>query len=371
MRVVDGTVSKLACRAALCYNTRNIVRRASARNTNPTLAHLVRLTRRCTVDTIPPHAQESNLHYIIIPLANTRYAIIDFEDADLAEYKWHFNSYAARLTGKRKQFMHRVILERKLGRPIQEGMLADHINRDRCDNRRANLREVTLTQNMWNSKRQKNNTTQYIGVSRQGNYYIARIGGQRDVLGRFTNPEDAGFCYDKAALELRGEFAVLNHPIEEVRAWIPPQPFLHVTNTSGYRGVTKIKGEDKWQATYKHQGKPIHLGIYDTPEDAAKAYDLKVIELKVDKPYLNFSAETYQNSSHLPARRKLHSKTGYRGIWENGNRWAAEITRNGISRYLGSYPTPEQAARAYDRIALELDGERALLNFPREDYENT
>ena len=41
-------------------------------------------------------------------------------------------------------------------------------------------------------------------------------------------------------------------------------------NKSGFKGVCQVG--DKWQAGIKHQGKSIHLGWHDTPEEAHAAY---------------------------------------------------------------------------------------------------
>lgn len=52
-------------------------------------------------------------------------------------------------------------------------------------------------------------------------------------------------------------------------------------------------------------------------------------------------------------------------IWERGrNRWRAATTVHGETKFFGRFASEEEAARAYDRGALEIWGEFAGLNFP-------
>jgi len=53
-------------------------------------------------------------------------------------------------------------------------------------------------------------------------------------------------------------------------------------------------------------------------------------------------------------------------INEHARPWEARISFNTKKIYLGSYKTKEEAARAYDKKAIELFGEFAQLNFPEE-----
>ena len=60
-------------------------------------------------------------------------------------------------------------------------------------------------------------------------------------------------------------------------------------NTSGFKGVYR-KG-NKWRAQIKCNGERRHLGYFDTPEDAARAYDAAAVAAFGEFAYLNFPEE--------------------------------------------------------------------------------
>jgi hypothetical protein len=63
-------------------------------------------------------------------------------------------------------------------------------------------------------------------------------------------------------------------------------------------------------------------------------------------------------------RRPSQSASGYKGVSPYRGRWQATIRLNGKLRWLGTFNTPEDAARAYDDAVLEHRGRIGVLNFP-------
>lgn len=89
------------------------------------------------------------------------------------------------------------------------GTVIDHINRDRTDNRIANLRLATTAQNLTNSRRRKDNKSGVKGVWRNRNKWTTQISidGKRHHVGNFDSKEEAAKAYAEAAKRHYGEFA--------------------------------------------------------------------------------------------------------------------------------------------------------------------
>ena len=158
-----------------------------------------------------------------IPLTRGQFALVDDADyvAILALGRWSFarNRYAVHYyiddLGRHKTlFLHRAVYARILGHPIPPGLQVDHINRNRLDCRRDNLRLATRSQNQANKGRGVNNSSGFKGVSRNRNRYEARIrhAGKRMNLGRFQEAATAALYYDAASRLLNGDFAGCNFP---------------------------------------------------------------------------------------------------------------------------------------------------------------
>jgi hypothetical protein len=157
---------------------------------------------------------------IILPCG--RSTIVDISDVDrVRDYPWYANTngyvvashYA---NGKKVNvYLHRLVLG---AGPRQ---IIDHADRDRRNNRKANLRFCTVSQNCSN-RAALPNATGYRGVRTDKTYSVAKyraeiapIQGAPKIRGpRRLSAKEAAVDYDALALEFFGSFAVLNFPVQ-------------------------------------------------------------------------------------------------------------------------------------------------------------
>jgi hypothetical protein len=127
------------------------------------------------------------------------------------------NWYAAKNYHSKFVLMHRLILELKLNRKLTRYEFTDHINHRTLDNRKANLRLVTPSQNSQNLVRNiTKKTSQYKGPTWEENRSqwkaSIKVNGKSINLGRYYDEIDAAKAYDKAAKYFQGDYAYLNFP---------------------------------------------------------------------------------------------------------------------------------------------------------------
>lgn len=117
------------------------------------------------------------------------------------------------------KLLHRFVLERALGRQLQSGEHVDHINNDKTDNRRENLRLTTWRGNSMNRPARRDNKLGLKGVRRNKTSKTGSFHAYIQVdfhwlhIGAFTNAEEAAYVRDQWALQLHGEFARTNYQL--------------------------------------------------------------------------------------------------------------------------------------------------------------
>ncbi|MEU4155722.1 hypothetical protein [Actinoplanes sp. NPDC026670] len=161
--------------------------------------------------------------YREIPLSRGHVAIVDAADYDMlvAAGSWSlvvdgWNTYAKSKAG----LMHRLILP--------GFACVDHRNGVGLDNRKANLRGATTSQNGGNARLSRRNASGFKGVSldrtRATLPWQVRIGvaGKLRKVGRYATPVEAALAYDKAARDAFGEFAAVNFPEPGERSALVP-----------------------------------------------------------------------------------------------------------------------------------------------------
>lgn len=145
-----------------------------------------------------------------------KYTIVDDEDYERSLcVKWNLNpeGYVTRSTPRKNGKQSTIGIHRFITN-APSGYLIDHINGDRLDNRKSNLRLCTRRENARNAGAQKRTSSNYKGVSwdKHRNKWRVQIRTYEKQLyiGIFADKIEAAHAYDAAALKYHGEFARTN-----------------------------------------------------------------------------------------------------------------------------------------------------------------
>lgn len=153
-----------------------------------------------------------------VKLTQGKFALVDDEDFDwINQWNWHYNKagYAVRNKLVNKKWigykMHILINN------TPNNLQTDHINGNRLDNQRANLRSCTAQENAKNRKKNSNSPSPYKGVlwweyyGRPGKWTATIRHNKKDYfIGVYKTSIEAAVAYNAKAVELHGEFAKLN-----------------------------------------------------------------------------------------------------------------------------------------------------------------
>ncbi len=175
------------------------------------------------------HCSRRGTFYMkLIPLSQTNhcknkalnlFAQVDDEDYEyLMKWNWQAHKNKKTFYAERKQVASSVkriviLMHREISKtPVN--LICDHIDHNGLNNQKNNLRNCTVWQNNFNTKKREMSSSKFLGVSwlkKDKKWKAVITFNKKQInLGRYDCEETAAMAYDVKALELYGEFANLN-----------------------------------------------------------------------------------------------------------------------------------------------------------------
>ena len=136
-----------------------------------------------------------------IQLTQGKYTIVDNEDFEyLNQFNWHFDGFYAGRNIRVNNNKTRIRMHREVAK-TPKGYVTDHLNGDKLDNRKGNLKICTQSENQKRMKKFTTNKTGVSGVhwdkSRQKFLASKCFNGKRTNIGRFDSLIKAKKAYEK------------------------------------------------------------------------------------------------------------------------------------------------------------------------------
>jgi len=243
--------------------------------------------------------EESDEDIVKIPLRNKNgvivaYTLVDKDINDLMTFTPCLNKdgYAQAKINGITFLLHRFVMEANKGDPI-----VDHINNNKLDNRRINLRFVTNSQNSQNKLKKEATSSQFIGVRKKDNKWAANIKfGNKRLYKTFNIETHAAYWYDINTIK----FYQTETFSPKINGLEKPSDYKEAESKieNPFSGLHLTKN-NKFQVRVQHGKKNIHIGTFKTPEEAKEAYKKKKEELQAMKLQKKIGTEIKRNEDEI------------------------------------------------------------------------
>jgi hypothetical protein len=310
--------------------------------------------------------------------------------ASVNRHLWSLSTgYAHRKDHNEHIALHRYLVD------APKYKVVDHINGNPLDNRRSNLRVCDVKANTRNLHKKKVTTSRYKGVSLLGGRWRVTLyaQGKQHYVGSYEDEEVAAHAYDAAVRAENFEVVTVNFPKEGehqavvavsehlvnreqlVRQWAEPVAVVGARWVQLGHGNFALVDEDDYERVNASKWTRSGAG-YAWTRAGNKSVSMHRFVMRavkdvtidhvsgdgLDNRKSNLRrCSRRQNSGNQRVRRTTKSSR-YKGVSINTKtgKWMAMLS----AKYLGTFTTQEEAAKAYDDASRTTYGEFARLNFP-------
>ena len=173
------------------------------------------------------------------------------------------NGYCCVRWGNKKYKMHRILYSLYHEIDVDCSLVIDHIDGNRINNTKDNLRLISQRENTQNRVKHRNGKLQGASRQKSGKWQaLIVIRGRKISLGYYDTQIEAHQAYLQAC-------EMVDKTIQEIKQYFGVAQF-----TSKIKGVCFDKAEKKWRAQATINGKQKYLGLFTTENEAAQAIEL-------------------------------------------------------------------------------------------------
>lgn len=238
---------------------------------------------------------------------------------------------------ERRYLLHRLTMD------CPPHLVVDHINHDKADNRRQNLRICTRNENNLNrikSEKPDFHTSQYKGVKwhKEDQKWHAQIQVNKKYvwLGMYETEIEAAERYDDAARHFFKEYALVNFPQRHTKPYVAKTPHKR---HSEFKGISfdKTRKTRPWSACIQLNGKRWQAR-FNTEEEAISAWQKVQQDISEGKPLPETQGRAKPKYSQHPGITF--------DIRKVSKPWKAKIKVKGVILWQGNFLTEAEAIQA-------------------------